>query len=327
VSDLTEGTVSLPGIGPTKKIYVIVGGAGIALVVAYMYYRHAQAASANDTTDTGTGEDYAGTGTDGSDAYSGAYGSISGTSGSDYYDSVTATPTTDQEWVALVEDYLNYLEQDYLVTTLGKYLDKKGLTADEAATIRSAWAVAGHPPGNQSIILATDSSSPGTVTTPDVPTGLKVGTTTSSTVPLSWTAVSGATKYRLYGPDSSVREVTGTSYTVGSLASSKGYTFRVSAVNSAGESAKSASVTGTTKTASATSSSSSSGGSKATYHTVTVKKFTEKNPPWQSTISGIAGHYGKSASTVWNYAKNASLRAKRGSMSKIQPGDKVYVPA
>jgi hypothetical protein len=65
--------------------------------------------------------------------------------------------------------------------------------------------------------------------------------------------------------------------------------------------------------------------------TVTVAKYTTKNPPWNSTLSGIFGHY-KSTTTakkwqdIWNAPANAALRAKRGAENRIQPGDKIFVP-
>lgn len=61
------------------------------------------------------------------------------------------------------------------------------------------------------------------------------------------------------------------------------------------------------------------------YYAVTVVKYTSSNPPWNSTVSGIAGHYGKSWQTVWNDAKNAPLRTLRGKPELIRPGDIVYV--
>lgn len=65
----------------------------------------------------------------------------------------------------------------------------------------------------------------------------------------------------------------------------------------------------------------------AGHGTVHVLKYTTKNPPWQSTISGIAAHYGiRSWQTVWNDPHNASLRAKRKDPKHIQAGDTVYVP-
>ncbi|UXY30262.1 chitinase [Streptomyces sp. HUAS TT20] len=81
---------------------------------------------------------------------------------------------------------------------------------------------------------------------PAAPTGLKVGTVTSSSVALSWTAVTGATGYTVYRDGVKDRTVSGTSATVSGLTPSTAYGFQVAAVNDAGESAKSATVTATT---------------------------------------------------------------------------------
>ncbi|WP_046731829.1 chitinase [Streptomyces humi] len=85
---------------------------------------------------------------------------------------------------------------------------------------------------------------------PAAPTGLKAGTITSSSVALSWTAVTGATGYALYRDGTKVQTVTGTSATVTGLSAATAYSFQVTAVNAAGESAKSAAVTATTTTGS-----------------------------------------------------------------------------
>ncbi|WP_316757765.1 chitinase [Streptomyces herbicida] len=81
---------------------------------------------------------------------------------------------------------------------------------------------------------------------PAAPTGLRAGAVTSSSVALSWTAVTGATGYAVYRDGTKVRTVTGTSVTVTGLTPSTAYGFQVTAVNDAGESAKSATVTATT---------------------------------------------------------------------------------
>ncbi|PKW09760.1 Chitinase [Streptomyces sp. 1222.5] len=83
-------------------------------------------------------------------------------------------------------------------------------------------------------------------TVPAAPGGLTVSGTTSSSVSLSWSAVSGATGYNVYRNGTKVTAVTGTSATVTGLAASTSYPFQVTATNAAGESAKSATVTGTT---------------------------------------------------------------------------------
>lgn len=79
-----------------------------------------------------------------------------------------------------------------------------------------------------------------------MPTNLKTGTVTSSSVGLSWAAVSGATGYAVYRDGVKVQTVTGTSATVSGLTASTAYSFQVAATNDAGESAKSATVTATT---------------------------------------------------------------------------------
>ncbi|GGJ49280.1 chitinase [Streptomyces brasiliensis] len=81
---------------------------------------------------------------------------------------------------------------------------------------------------------------------PAAPTGLKTGTITSSSVALSWTAVTGATGYAVYRDGAKVQTVSGTSATVTGLSPSTAYAFQVTASNDAGESAKSATVTATT---------------------------------------------------------------------------------
>ncbi|MFF5894341.1 chitinase [Streptomyces argenteolus] len=85
------------------------------------------------------------------------------------------------------------------------------------------------------------------VTVPAAPTGLRAGTSTASSVPLSWTASAGATGYRVYRDGTKVLDTTGTSATVTGLAASSTYSFQVTAVNAAGESPKSPAVSaGTT---------------------------------------------------------------------------------
>ncbi|MGC0412434.1 chitinase [Streptomyces sp. SAI-195] len=81
---------------------------------------------------------------------------------------------------------------------------------------------------------------------PAAPGGLKTGSVTSSGVALSWSPVPGATGYAVYRDGTKVSTVTGTSTTVTGLTPSTAYSFQVTAVNDAGESARSATVTATT---------------------------------------------------------------------------------
>jgi hypothetical protein len=66
------------------------------------------------------------------------------------------------------------------------------------------------------------------------------------------------------------------------------------------------------------------------YQTVKVAKYTSKNPPWNSTLWGIAKNagYGSSSqnwTSIWNDPKNAALKKKRVKPERIQPGDTIYV--
>ncbi|MEU9355740.1 glycoside hydrolase family 18 protein [Streptomyces griseoloalbus] len=81
---------------------------------------------------------------------------------------------------------------------------------------------------------------------PAPPTGLKAGTVTSTSVALSWSPVADATGYAVYRDGTRIRAVSGTSATVTGLSPSTAYAFQVAAVNGAGESARSATVTATT---------------------------------------------------------------------------------
>lgn len=64
---------------------------------------------------------------------------------------------------------------------------------------------------------------------------------------------------------------------------------------------------------------------------VTVAKWTSSNTAWNSTLWGIAKHYGYGAgsnnwTSIWNDAQNASLKSRRKDPTKIQPGDRIFVP-
>ncbi len=81
---------------------------------------------------------------------------------------------------------------------------------------------------------------------PSAPAGLHATGTTSSSVSLAWTAVSGATSYNVYRNGTKVGSATATSFTDSGLAASTAFSYAVTAVNASGESAKSAAVSATT---------------------------------------------------------------------------------
>jgi chitodextrinase len=92
----------------------------------------------------------------------------------------------------------------------------------------------------------TGTTTAGGTQVPPTPGGLAVTGSTCTSVSLSWNASSGATNYRVYRGTTLAATVSGTSATVTGLSASTAYGFRVSAVNSAGESAQSGAVSSTT---------------------------------------------------------------------------------
>ncbi|MDR2798080.1 MAG: fibronectin type III domain-containing protein [Treponema sp.] len=88
------------------------------------------------------------------------------------------------------------------------------------------------------------------------PSGVGATVQSSSSIRISWNAVSGATSYKVYrstsvsGSYTLVNSATTTSYTDTELSAGTTYYYKVSAVNSAGESEQSSSISGITRMAS-----------------------------------------------------------------------------
>lgn len=101
---------------------------------------------------------------------------------------------------------------------------------------------------------ATTAAAAVVLTPPATPTNLQASAVNSSTIDLTWTAVSGATEYNIYRSATSdgvfakinTSQVTGTSYSSTGLTASTTYYYKVSAVNADGESAATAAVNATT---------------------------------------------------------------------------------
>jgi chitinase len=119
---------------------------------------------------------------------------------------------------------------------------------------------------------------------PAAPSGVSVGSVTSSSVALSWGPVSGATGYNVYRNGTKVQAVGGSSATVSGLAASTSYQFQVTATNAAGESAKSQAVTGTT-------SPTGTGGGTVPKHAVTGYWQNFNNGATVQKISAVPANY------------------------------------
>jgi chitodextrinase len=102
----------------------------------------------------------------------------------------------------------------------------------DASSTENAFSTSSNRPNIQLLILPT-----ATVTVPSAPTNFKKSSSTSSSVTLAWSSVSGATGYKVYRNGTQLGTTTGTSYTA-SITPFTSYTFGVSAYNSAGESAQ-----------------------------------------------------------------------------------------
>jgi chitodextrinase len=120
------------------------------------------------------------------------------------------------------------------------------LTGLAASTTYSFTVSAVNSAGESAQSAPVSATTAGSTQPPPAPTGLTVTGTTCSSVSLQWNPVSGATSYRVYRGTTLAATVGTASATVSGLAASTSFSFSVSAVNSAGESAKSGAVSAST---------------------------------------------------------------------------------
>ncbi|MYS85612.1 glycoside hydrolase family 18 protein [Embleya scabrispora] len=161
------------------------------------------------------------------------------------------TPTTTSvplSWTAVpgATGYNVYRNGTKVQSVSGTGANVTGLTANTAYDFQVSATNSAGESAKSAPVTATTTG--GGTQIPATPTGLAAGTPTTTAVPLTWTAVPGATGYNVYRNGASAQAVTGPSATVTGLSPATAYSFQVSATNSAGESAKSAAVTATTAT-------------------------------------------------------------------------------
>lgn len=340
---LPTGTWKIPLIGPTKKVYVIGAALALAVTVILILRKRSAATAGALATDSagnvgvinpatgfvaGSPEDLA--------AINGAIpsntsGSDSGGGGGSTSDQVEAGPpfTNNAAWDQYATAYLVGLGEDPSTVgrVLGAYLSGSQVTPADKHLIDTATGAAGQPPTAgpngypPSVNVVGDVTGGGTA--PGALT-LKRGATTTSSAKFSWSKVPGADwyAYTATGPDyAKSGRVQAAALNVAGLRAGQTYTVNVHALSGT-KAGPTASATFTTP---ATAGGGTTGGTAA-YTGVPVGHYDKSHPAWDSTISGIASHYGYSDwETVWNDAKNAPLRAKRHTPDAIQPGDIVYV--
>ncbi|WEO94985.1 glycoside hydrolase family 18 protein [Streptomyces sp. FXJ1.172] len=156
--------------------------------------------------------------------------------GSYVYLGASGTGTTDvSTWTPSASDWQK------LSTTF-----TTGATTTKVTVYTHGWYGTGAYDADDLSLVGPGGTGTGTGQPPAAPTGLAAGSVTSSSVALSWSAVTGATSYTVYRDGVKSQTVSGTSATVTGLTASTAYSFQVTASNDAGESAKSAAVTATT---------------------------------------------------------------------------------
>lgn len=320
MADLLDGEVKIPGLGPTKKTYVAVGGALILGIVGYAYWKRAALAAP-------TGEDeppsyYADTRTGSPDDVVGTSpGAGGGGSGGGGYGGAEEPPETNAEWRNAVIAALNHYEQGYVSSIIGKYLGRIKVTNEEAAVIREALAAVGPPPvGSYVIILADDTSSPGggTGTKPGKPGSFRQGETSQTWANVAWAPVDSATSYVVFKDGVEQGSTEGTWFRVTGMGAGSTHTIGVAAVNNSGR--------GETGTTTVKTTPGAPGGPAPVQPRVYVTEVV-KGPGngWRSSYASIAGAYGRSPDYLWHLDKNQPLRRKYNHWKRITKGDTVYI--
>jgi len=344
-------TFDVPKVGRVKRIYVYAGLAvvGVSAVLWYRNHNGTAGSSAGTATDPAgnVGQIDPATGfvygspqdvdalaaaSGGGSGGSGGGGSSSG--GGGVGDQVSNGPpfTDNAAWDQYATQWLTGvagLDPGQVAHDLGAYLTGAQVTAAEAdTTIRPAIGAAGPVPVAgpngfpPSINIAGSVDHPGGGA--PGPLSLSMGAVTDTSAVVKWTPVSGASSYG-WSIAGTTRHgtVSEQSITLTALTPGTSYTVKVHG-NGSGGTGPDASITFNTRAASGGGSTTPPSGS---YAAVGVVEYTSKNPAWNSTVSGIARHYGYGSDweTVWNDPKNAPLRAKRGAPNLIRAGDTVYV--
>jgi hypothetical protein len=168
---MADGTITIPGIGETKKTYVYVGLAVVAGGVGYAWWSYKRAADAGTVPADGTtySPDYAGLSGGGAagTTTSGLGGGDSG--GSTVTDPDLLPPTTNIEWSTRVTKILTEkfgYDGQLVGSAIGKYLARIGLNTAEQDLIRTAWGQLGRPPQGDFPIIPVSTTQPPPDTTP-----------------------------------------------------------------------------------------------------------------------------------------------------------------
>ena len=246
--------------------------------------------------------------------------------------SAVSTSQINLSWTASTDNvgvtgYRIYRNGSFLATTTNTSYANTGLAASTSYSYRiSAIDAAGNESAQSTAASATTQAATDT-TAPSIPGNLAASPVSTSQINLSWTASTdnvGVTGYRIYRNGSFLATTTSTSYANTGLTASTSYTYRVSAIDAAGnESAQSSSVSATTQAAS------SGGGTPGT----TLFKESFDNGSFASrgwydnTTHGTIVAGGQSGSALqWAWAQGAQKPTNGGALrKKITPTDSLFV--
>lgn len=216
-------------------------------------------------------------------------------------------------------------------SAITQFLASQSLTPEQQADVNLAIQSLGAPPSPPQPGTApspiVQPPSPGTTYASNPPSGVAISSTGATSLGVKWNKVTNSQGYTIkWGTTSAASTgsatVTGTqaNYTITGLKPNTLYYVQVQATPAkAGDPFGSTSKT-TLKSPTGGGGGTPSGGGQK-YTEVTVVKWTAKNTPWNSTLSGIADHYhvngGYQALAKLNGISNPNL---------IHPGQQIKVP-
>lgn len=248
--DFLEGTVDVPVAGRLKKAYVYVPVGIAAVYIGWRWYQAKQdAATADDSASTGlySSDDLSDYGL----STTGGTTTVSGNTGSTTTDATGDAIDTNAQWTQEAVELLGNAGYDSatVYAALGEFLARRALDKNEATIARAALAAAGQPPVSGPFSVIEEATA--TSATLAAPTGLRVVSTTSTSVTLAWNAVAGAGYYRGYRSGASTNvgstDAGNLTMTITGLSPNTSYQFQVAADTTTGKPGpKSAAVTGKT---------------------------------------------------------------------------------
>lgn len=299
--------VTLPVIGEVDQRWLWAGGALVVGIVGYAWYTRDRGGVEEVELQPEPGGGAAPAPTPG--------GTVDETGGA---------PATNQEWTDAAVQALSAVgfEPGFVATALGAYLARQRLDPEQVEVVRTAKALVGEPPVGEWPILEDPEPEPDPEPSgaPDTPGGLRSTNVDYDRIVVVWRPVAGATRYRIDPAPGRAHDVSSTSEQFTGLSDDKRYRFRVRAMGPGGMSSWSSWIS--VRTDKRKSKSKKISGkivkkSKKKKKYVTVARFTTRNPPWNSTLSGIAARKG---TTV---AKLMQLNPSIKNRDLIYPGQRI----